>query len=241
MKIKAIGTGAIWSKKNSACYLIDEKILIDIPNGTCKELKRIGVEPIDIKYILLTHLHGDHYFDIPFLLLSKIKSEYICSVVIATSKDGISKIKKLTKLAFPNTIKKIKNKVKIKYETSQNFNIEDYKIEKVKVKHGHMKPAFGYILEKDNTKIGFSGDSCYCESIDYLAKNCKVLICDCSLTTGNSSHMGIDNLMTLTDKYPNCTIYATHLDDNVRDELKKQTKIKILDDGNFINIKEQIA
>ena len=122
MKIKAIGTGAIWSKKNSACYLIDETILIDIPNGTCKELKRIGVEPIDIKYILLTHLHGDHYFDIPFLLLSKIKSEYICSVVIATSKDGISKIKKLTKLAFPNTIKKIKNKVKIKYETSQNFN-----------------------------------------------------------------------------------------------------------------------
>lgn len=215
MKIKAIGTGAIWSKKNSACYLIDEKILIDIPNGTCKELKRIGVEPIDIKYI--------------------------CNIVIATSKDGISKIKKLTKLAFPNTIKKIKSKVKIKYETSQNFNIEDYKIEKVKVKHGHMEPAFGYILEKDNIKIGFTGDSCYCESIDYLAKNCKVLICDCSLTTGNSSHMGIDNLMTLTDKYPNCTIYATHLDDNVREELKKQTKIKILDDGNLINIKEQIA
>ena len=42
MKLKIIGSGNIFSKYNSASYLIDDKILIDVPNGTCKILKNVG-------------------------------------------------------------------------------------------------------------------------------------------------------------------------------------------------------
>lgn len=41
MKLTIIGSGNIYSKYNSASYLIDGKILVDIPNGTCKALKKI--------------------------------------------------------------------------------------------------------------------------------------------------------------------------------------------------------
>lgn len=30
MKIKVIGSGSIWSKSSSACYIVDDRILIDI-------------------------------------------------------------------------------------------------------------------------------------------------------------------------------------------------------------------
>lgn len=36
MKLKILGSGSIYSKDNSASYLIDNKILVDVPNGTCK-------------------------------------------------------------------------------------------------------------------------------------------------------------------------------------------------------------
>ncbi len=61
MKLKVIGSGNIFSKQNSASYLIDDKILIDVPNGTCKTLKNIGIEPSKIDNILITHFHGDHF------------------------------------------------------------------------------------------------------------------------------------------------------------------------------------
>jgi len=36
MKLKVIGSGNLYSSSNSASYLIDNKILIDVPNGICK-------------------------------------------------------------------------------------------------------------------------------------------------------------------------------------------------------------
>ena len=75
MKIKIIGSGSIWSKCNSACYLIDDKILVDIPNGICKALLNQGINFRNIANVLITHFHGDHYFDVPFYLLSKLKSD----------------------------------------------------------------------------------------------------------------------------------------------------------------------
>ena len=41
MKVEVIGSGSIFSSQNSASYLVDDKILIDIPNGDCKALKRM--------------------------------------------------------------------------------------------------------------------------------------------------------------------------------------------------------
>ena len=69
MKLKILGSGNIFSKYNSASCLVDDNILIDVPNGTCKILKNIGIEPCNISKILITHFHGDHYLDMPFLFL----------------------------------------------------------------------------------------------------------------------------------------------------------------------------
>ena len=74
MKVQIIGSGSMWTKYNSACYLIDKDIMVDFPNGTCKYLYRQNIEPRTINYVLLTHFHGDHYFDMPFrfVLLNRL-------------------------------------------------------------------------------------------------------------------------------------------------------------------------
>lgn len=104
MKIQVIGSGSMWTKYNSACYLIDDKIMIDFPNGACKYLYRLDIIPNTINNIVLTHLHGDHYFDMPFYLLNKSKSENK-DVNIFCSKEGKKKINKIGILAFPNSFK----------------------------------------------------------------------------------------------------------------------------------------
>ncbi len=68
MKIKMIGTGAISVKERSACCLIDERILVDCGNGIVKTLLEHNVNTNKIDTLLITHLHGDHFLDIPFLI-----------------------------------------------------------------------------------------------------------------------------------------------------------------------------
>lgn len=48
MKVEFIGSGSIFTSVNSASYLINDKILVDIPNGCCKALKKMGKDIIDI-------------------------------------------------------------------------------------------------------------------------------------------------------------------------------------------------
>ena len=237
MKIKIIGTGSIWTNLNSACYLIDDEIMIDFPNGACKYLYREKIIPSSINYILLTHFHGDHYFDIPFYILNKAKSDNK-KCIIFCSKDGKSKIKRLGKLAFPNSFNNSLKEINIKYNYNYNFNINNYKVDKLLVEHGRMKPSFGYIFNDNNKYIGFTGDTCLCSNVELMAQKCCYLFCDCMLLIGNNKHQGINDLEYLSKKYPECIFVVSHLENETKEKLKtkKIKNIKILEDGSVIKI-----
>ena len=241
MKVVVIGSGNITSSFNSASYLIDNHIMVDMPNGCCKAMKRLGYSETDVKYLLLTHFHGDHFFDIPFYLLGRIHSENVDkNVYFFTSKDGIKKIKKLTKIGFPNSLDKIYANTIINYITNLRFSIEDIEVEKVLVDHGNLKPAYGYILTRNGISVGFTGDTCLCENVHYLASKCLYLFTDCSKLVGDDKHLGINNIEYLSSKYQNCTFIVSHMDDSVRKELHKNKlkNVVVTNDGDIIDIEE---
>ena len=226
MKIKLVGTGAMYTAYNSACTLIDNKIIVDMPNGTIKQLlkENINVGLIDI--ILITHMHGDHTADIPFFL------KYIFNYL---------KIKKNIKIVGPlgikNKIIKLFNAYNFEdeKEIEQFFNIEfieileneieidNYFIKSYLVLHGEEKPALGYVID---SKLGLTGDSGLCNNIEEIFKKSQMIISDSSLDIGDSCHLGINDLDYLTKKY-NKKVLCTHLRDETRNIITK---------GNFENI-----
>ena len=54
MNIKIIGTGS-----SGNCFLFDEKLMIDAGLSYKKLSNQINVK--DVKCVLLTHIHGDHF------------------------------------------------------------------------------------------------------------------------------------------------------------------------------------
>ncbi len=237
MKIKVIGSGSMWTAYNSASYLIDDNILVDMPNGMCKNLFRLGLNPREIDHVLLTHFHGDHYFDMPFYFLLKSKSNDK-NVNVYCSKEGKKKTQKLLKLAFPNTVKSVNEAINLKYILASSFKVNDYLVKKWLVDHGSMKPAFGYIFEKENIKVGFTGDTILCQNVEYMASICNYLFCDCMFVKSTTKHMGIDSLKYLTEKYSNCKFVVSHLEDSTREELNKikLENVIVPEDGLEINI-----
>ena len=97
-----------------------------------------------------------------------------------------------------------------------------------------MKPAYGYIFATENIKVGFTGDTTICKNVEYMASVCNYLFCDCTLIKGDKKHMGIDMIITLNKKYPDCKFIVSHLDDSTRKELEKgNIKNIIISEDNY--------
>lgn len=118
-----------------------------------------------------------------------------------------------------------------------NIGDETY-ITSYEVQHGNLIPAYGYIVEKDNWKIGFSGDSCYYEAIDTIVKQSDISILDMSWMESKKAHIGLEDIVKIKQIYPNKKIATTHMQDYTREQAKKQNieNLIVPDDGEIIEL-----
>ena len=74
MKIQFLGCGDAFGAggRFNTCFMVDAadtRFLIDCGATSLVAMNRLGVDPNTIDKILLTHLHGDHYGGVPFMLV----------------------------------------------------------------------------------------------------------------------------------------------------------------------------
>lgn len=234
MKVELIGTGAIYTKYNSACTLIDEELIVDMPNGTLKQLLKNNHQPEKIKTILITHKHGDHTADLPFFLKHVYCIMKTDNEITIIGPKGIEEtiVQLFAAYRFEDQ-KEIQETMKIRYKELEQEEIEleiqNYQIKALQVSHGEEKPAYGYII---NQSVGCTGDSKLCDNVEKIVENSKITIADTSFTKGDNSHMGINNIKYLAQKYKK-PIIATHMRDKTRETLQEQENdnILVVEDG----------
>ena len=101
MGIYVFGSGAVSARSGYPGYLIDGRVLMDCPPGCVKKMLRMGADLCGITDVLVTHFHGDHYFDLPFLLLARYrKTEQ--PLRIHCPEEGRRILPQLLSLAYPD-------------------------------------------------------------------------------------------------------------------------------------------
>lgn len=222
MQINIIGSGSIGATSMSACTLIDKKILVDVPNGVVKHIKKLGYNTEEIESILITHLHGDHFFDIPFFMLDRYFYKNDNLVSIYCPKGTKEKVKSLFDIGFPGDFDRINDAINVKFiEFDGESRIEgkDFVAYSKYVQHGKFKPAYGYIINLNNKKVGFSGDSNLCDAIEDIVSKTDISILDMSHAQNvSNAHMGIEDIIYLCNKYKSKTIISTHMHEFTKEQ-----------------------
>lgn len=225
MKLKLVGTGAIKGPDRSACSLVDDKILIDCGNGLLKTLEQQQVDIMKIEALLITHLHADHFFDLPFYVLLRFVTpekiplkiycpsgtekmvEFLCDNCVAQQKGIYKKWKDEGKFEF------------IEFESLQNEEItKGYFATSYLVSHGDVKLAYGYTIKHNNKCVGFSGDTTYCNSVEEIVKGSQVAVLDMFSTTKTKAHMSVEEIINICKNYPDKIIVGTHSTQQARVE-----------------------
>ena len=104
MKVTFIGTGSMGNEHQGNTSMLVDDILIDCGMGVVKAFERFGFHTKDIRYVVITHFHADHVFDIPnFLAGREIRGELGESLTFIGPVGLKKRIKELILLAFADT------------------------------------------------------------------------------------------------------------------------------------------
>jgi len=168
--IKMLGTGNAFLPhgRMHSLALIDGVHLIDAPPTALIALRQQGISVADLCSVFITHVHGDHVFGFPFLLLER---KYISDrggerpLRVVTTPFGKTRLEQLCNLAFPGSLTDALNR--IEWCLIDEGECDDgWRWERFEVHHDDAVEPFGYRFEHPSgANFVHSGDSGPCETL----------------------------------------------------------------------------
>lgn len=241
MKIRCIGTGTMGSIKRGNQSIMIDDILFDVGSGVVKKIEQLEIYTKSVKYLLITHVHADHFVDLPNYLIGRsIRGEDTEVLYIICGKGVKEKIIQLFELCFGDGNKEKYENFEEKYhvkivelEDGEYFTTAKMKITAYELQHGDCKPILGFTVEKDDKIVGYATDTTLCDNVRKICEKSDYAFLDATRMFSTKSHMGLEEVISLSEEYPNTKIYAIHRNDDV---YKENVNIEFPNDGDIIEI-----
>lgn len=211
MKIDVVGSCCTWTRELSTSFIINDEILFDVPEGSFKSLMHdYGFEKI--KYIVISHFHSDHFIDI-HLVLDYIFNHYpdkkLTIIAPAGCFERLCTLFRLIEVSYLEEL--LKNRVTfIVCENGKKFKLGEYDFKCYKMTHGNLD-AYGFIIEHNKIKVGFTGDTAMCNNVHKILKKVNSCFIDSANTQQNNKHLSAGEVVSLQKEYPDCKLHFVHL------------------------------
>jgi hypothetical protein len=220
LELKIIGNGGCLNNGlpyNS--FIINDDFLVEVPPDIMLSIHNLGIDINPINTIFISHLHGDHTFGIPFLIISKwilSAGKNHKNTVLIYGPEGIeAHVFQLIESAFSihhpcfQWSKNVLQFVVIDENTSFIYNgycVSFFELE-------HVKFTYGLKLTNDSVNLfSYIADSCWCHNIEsILNEKPKIVLID--MNGVNNVHISRDEViekgLSITGK--STLFYGTHL------------------------------
>jgi ribonuclease BN (tRNA processing enzyme) len=155
-------------------------LLIDCGASSLIAMKREGVDPGDVSVVLLSHLHGDHFGGVPFLILDAQFSRRTRPLLIAGPPGVRGRVEAAMEVLFPgssSTPRKFDVEF-IELAHRQAARVGPAEVTAFPVVHASGAPPFALRVEYGGRVIAYSGDTEWTESLVDAARGADVFVCE---------------------------------------------------------------
>ncbi|MBN2737810.1 MAG: ribonuclease Z [Spirochaetales bacterium] len=241
MEVIFLGSGnAFYSENMDMSSLLirldDFDILVDCGPGCLKNYLKYAGKLHKLKYIFLTHFHGDHTGGLPFLLLYLGHfHQDLPKPVIIGPRGAKNRIRKLCDACYQGSrlIKGLafreigKRHLEQRLFVGQNVEFRTYAM-------AHKKESLAYRITIGDISMAITGDTGWNSKIVEMSEGCELLISECStLTPETPGHLSVSEWLAKIDLLKAKLIVPVHRGKDVRGALEKEGRlpVKILQDG----------
>jgi len=175
----AFGSGG----RFQACLLLrtpDGSLLIDCGATSLVAMKRAGVDPSEIGLVLVSHLHGDHFGGLPFLILDGQFSGRRHPLVIAGPPGLRERLTRAMEVLFPGSSTAVRRfpveVVQLAPRVSARLN--PVTVTAFEVIHASGDPAFALRVEYGERVVAYSGDTAWTDALIDAANGSDLFVCE---------------------------------------------------------------
>lgn len=183
--VRFLGSGDAFGSggRFQTCILVtsgDGSTLIDCGASSLIAMKRFGVEPNAIDTVLLSHLHGDHFGGLPFLILDGQFSRRARSLTIAGPPGVEARVRAAMEILFPGS-SQTQQRFEVRFvelAVETETTIGPVRVTAFPAEHASGAPAFALRVGCDGRTIAYSGDTAWTDALCRAADDADLLICE---------------------------------------------------------------
>jgi ribonuclease BN (tRNA processing enzyme) len=156
--------------------------LIDCGATSLIGMRRLGIQPNDIDTVFVSHLHGDHFGGLPWLLVDALYvSNRTRPLVVAGPKGIAARFQTAAEALYPD-ITRAKRGFElsfIEYRERKPLEIGGITVVPFEVKHPSGAPPYALRFELEGKVLAFTGDTGWVEALCEVARGADLFISEC--------------------------------------------------------------
>jgi len=185
VELQFLGSGDAFGSggRFQTCLLVRGEggaLLIDCGASSLIAMKRAGADPPEIGWVLLTHLHGDHFGGVPFMVLDAQFSRRTRPLVIAGPPGTRARVEAAMEVFFPNSTRVTRRFTTEFVELAERVatQVGPVTVTPFEVAHASGAPSYALRVEYDRKIVVYSGDTEWTESLVEAARGADLFVCE---------------------------------------------------------------
>jgi ribonuclease BN (tRNA processing enzyme) len=195
-----------------------EPLLIDCGASALIALKRASIDPASLGHVALTHLHGDHFGGLPWLVLDGQFAKRSKPLKILGPAQTRERFAQLFEVLYPGSLdaeRPFETEV-IEYADRATQDFGPARITAYPVRHTPQTNPHGLKIEYAGKVIAYSGDTEWADTLPELARGADLFVCECNFyDTKAPGHLDYDTLMQRRPELECERIVITHMSEEM--------------------------
>ncbi|MBM3600371.1 MAG: MBL fold metallo-hydrolase [Alphaproteobacteria bacterium] len=186
LAVRILGSGDAFGSggRLQTCIMVEApatRFLIDCGASSLIAIKRAGVDPNSIDAVMITHLHGDHFGGLPFLVLdAQLVSRRTRPLIVAGPPGLVERVIQAMEVFFPGS-SSVSRKFAlelVELQPGQRREVGFAGVTPYEVVHPCGAPAFALRVDCAGKTICYSGDTEWTESLVTAAAGVDLFIAE---------------------------------------------------------------
>ena len=224
LTVQFLGSGDAFGSggRFQACILVRAEasaFLLDCGASSLIAMRRFGVDPNAIDAIFISHLHGDHFGGLPFLILdAQLISRRTRPLTIAGPPGLEERVRRAMEVLFPGSSRTQRRSAIEFVELRQGATTEIGPLEVTPyvVVHASGGPAYALRVRCDDRVIAYSGDTEWTDTLARAAADADLFICEAYFFDKQIKyHLDYQTLMQHRSQLTCRRLVLTHMNDDL--------------------------